>query len=72
MIGKVTRANVEEYAEKKGLQPIQIDGIPDGFAWIEPNININGIEHKGRIIKFKPLANWQDEKVITYDENNKR
>lgn len=64
---KITRANVEVYAKTYGLDPIQIDGIPDGFAWKEPDVNINGIEHKGRIIKFKPLADWADKDSITYE-----
>lgn len=67
MTGKVTRATVEEYAKSKGLEPIQIDGIPEGFSFIEPNITIGDINHKGRIIKFKPLADWQDNKAISYE-----
>lgn len=64
---KITRANVEQYAEKKGLTPYQIDGIPEGFSFIEPGIRIGGISHLGRIIKFKPLADWQDKDAITYE-----
>ncbi len=64
---KVTRANVEDYAKNKGLEPVQIDGIPEGFSFREPNINIGGVEHEGRIIKFKPLADWNDQDAITYE-----
>lgn len=67
MTGKITRANVEEYAQTKGLELIQIDGIPEGFSWREPDVTIGGVAHKGRIIKFKPLANWQDKDSITYE-----
>lgn len=62
---KITRANVEKYAKEKGLEPIQIDGIPEGFSWKAPDVTINGIEHKGKIIKFKPLGDW--DKDITYE-----
>lgn len=67
MIGKVTRASVAEYADKKGLRIILIDGVPEGFSWVEPNIRIGDKEHLGRIIKFKPLADWQDKDAITYE-----
>ncbi len=65
---KITRANVELYAKQKGLESIQIDGMPEGFSWKEPDITINGKEIKGRIIRFKPLADWQDKDSITYGE----
>ncbi len=64
---KITRANVEEYANKHGLEPIQIDEIPEGFSFKEPDVKIGKATHKGRIIKFKPLADWQDENAITYE-----
>ncbi len=62
---KITRANVEQYAKEKGLEPIQIDGIPEGLAWKEGDITIGGRPVKGRIIKFKPLGEW--DKDITYE-----
>jgi len=65
---KITRANVEQYAKEKGLEPIQIDDLPDGFAWQEPDITIGNQTHKGRIIKFKPLGEW--DKDITYEQRN--
>lgn len=64
---KITRANVEQYAKEKGYEPIQIDGIPDGFAWKEPDIGIGDRTHRGRIIKFKPLGEW--DKDISYENN---
>lgn len=60
---KWTRANVESYAQSKGYEPLQIDGIPEGFSWKEPDITINGKFYKGKIINFKPLTD-----SITYGE----
>lgn len=65
---KITRANVEFFAKERGYEPIQIDGIPEGFSFKEPDITINGKEIKGRIIKFKPMGDWQDKDSITYGE----
>jgi len=64
---KVTRASVESYIENKGFEPIQIDGIPDGFSFKEPNITIGVVEHKGRIIKFNPMKEWEDKDAISYE-----
>ncbi len=64
---KITRTNVEEYAKKRGLELIQQDGIPEGFSWKEPDLTIGGKTHQGRIIKFKPLAEWGDKDSITYE-----
>ena len=64
---KITRANVETYAKTYGLEPIQIDGIPEGFAWREPDVTIGNKTHKGRIIKFSPLKDWDDPSAITYE-----
>lgn len=52
---KWTRANVEEYAKRHGLEPVQVDGIPEGFSWIEPDLEIGGELHKGRGVIFEPL-----------------
>lgn len=67
MIGKVTRASVEEYVKDKGLSPVQIDGIPEGFSFRESELMIGDIVHKGRIVKFKPLADFSDKDAITYE-----
>lgn len=61
----ITRANVEVFAISKGWEPIQIDGIPEGFSWKESDIKIGDKEIKGKIIKFKPLGEW--DKDITYE-----
>lgn len=62
---KITRSNVENYARNKGLEPIEEDGTPDGFLWQEPDITIKDRKHKGKKIKFKPLAEWDEG--ITYE-----
>jgi hypothetical protein len=63
---KITRANTSAYAKANGLEPLQIDGVIDGFAWKEPDITIAKRLFKGRIIKFKPLAEWGDKDSIVY------
>ena len=62
----ITRASVENYARKKGLELLQEDGIPEGFSWKEPDLQIGEQFIKGRIIRFKPLEEW--DKGITYGE----
>ena len=64
---KITRENVEHHAKLRGLEPIQIDGVPEGFSFQEPDLEIGDQTHKGRIVKFKPLADWQDKDSITYE-----
>lgn len=61
---KITRANVEEYAKSKGLEPIQIDGIPEGFSFVENPIQIGDVIHIGSFVVFKPLADWSDSNSI--------
>lgn len=63
---KVTRANVEEYAVIEGLEPLQVDGIPEGFVFKEADITISKQNHKGRYILFFPLRDWKD---IVFVEN---
>jgi len=57
---KITRASVEEYARLKGLEPVQVDGVPEGFSWKYPNIEIGGMLHEGEIINFKPLEYFNE------------
>lgn len=64
---KITRANVEKHALAHGLQPVQIDGIPDGFAWKACGITIGDRVVPDKIIKFKPLADWAEYGAITYE-----
>lgn len=56
---KITRANLLDYATRKGLEPLKIDGIPDGFSWKEPDIQIGDKLFIGKIINFKPLAEYE-------------
>lgn len=51
---KNTRANVEEYAKSKGYTPIQIDGIPEGFSFSIPNLQIGEINHLGGFVAYIP------------------
>ncbi len=60
---KATRASVEQWANDKGLEPVQIDGTPEGFSFKEPALTVNDVEHKGRIFKIKPLSEFE----ITYE-----
>lgn len=62
---KATRANVEEYAKNKGYEPVQIDGIPEGFSWKEPDITIGDVHIEGRIVKFQPLVEFNES--ISYE-----
>lgn len=55
---KITHANVAEYAEKNGLEPIQIDGIPEGFSFKEPDVTIGEKEHIGQYVSFAPMKDW--------------
>lgn len=64
---KVTLASVKEYVKNKSLTPIELDGVVDGFAYKEEDITIGEKLHRGRIIKFKPLADWGDKDAITYE-----
>lgn len=48
---RFTRANIKNYFEL-----LQIDGIPEGFSFKEPNINIGGIEHQGNFVAYVPLT----------------
>lgn len=64
---KITRANVEQYAKEKGLKLIQINEIPDGFAWKEPNITISSKTYKGKTLIFKALSDWADKDAIIYE-----
>lgn len=63
---KLTRAFVEGWAKKKGLELLQEDGIPEGFIWKEPDLQIGEQFIKGRIIRIKPLGDF--DKDITYGE----
>lgn len=60
-----TAANVRARAEEKGLEPTQIDGIPEGFSYKEPDVTIGGKLHVGRYVAFIPFNN--DEVCVYAD-----
>lgn len=57
---KITRANVQQYAEEKGYEPIQVNGIPEGFSFKIPGLTIDGKEIGGGYIAFIPNGDWND------------
>lgn len=52
---KITRAYVSELAQQKGWEPVQLDGIPEGFSWKEADVTIGKEHHRGNYIAFAPL-----------------
>lgn len=60
MIGKVTKASVEEWVkERRDLIPMQIDGIPEGFSfWMDKSVQIGKVFHKGYLVSCTPGYNW--------------
>ncbi len=56
---KTTRANVEKYCLAKGYTLEQKDSIPEGFSWREPDLQIGDKLHKGRLVTFKPLEEFE-------------
>lgn len=58
---KVTFASVQEKVKDKGLEPVQIDGIPEGFSFKEPDVQIGDRLHEGKYIAFIPLKEWGNE-----------
>lgn len=61
----ITHANVEDYAKQNGLEPLQIDGIPEGFSFIEPDVTIGGVDYSGMLVVFVPLKEWNDGVIRT-------
>ena len=57
---KATRESVEQLA--KDYEPIQVDGIPEGFSFKKPDITIGDKEHKGFYIAYLPLS--ENETVV--------
>lgn len=53
---KVTRVSVETDCTEAGWEPVQIDGIPEGFSWKMPDVEIGGVNHIGDYVAFIPLA----------------
>lgn len=55
---KITRADVQKWTEERGLEPVQIDGIPEGFSFKEPDIKIGDTLHEGDYVAYVPLSQW--------------
>lgn len=55
---KITFANVKDWAEQRGLEPVQIDGIPEGFSFKEPTVTISNKEHIGGYVAYIPFSDW--------------
>lgn len=55
---KVTHYTAQLYAQQNGLEPMQIDSIPEGFSFKVPDITIGGRLHEGDYIAFIPLTEW--------------
>lgn len=55
---KITHANVQAWAKERGLEPVQIDGIPEGFSFKEPDITIGDEDHIGGYVAYVPLSEW--------------
>lgn len=56
----VTLSSIKNYVEQHGLIPIQIDSIPEGLSFIEPDIKIEKNKIKGEYITFIPFSLWED------------
>lgn len=68
---KITHANVTHYASVIGLVPFQIDGIPEGFSYKEPDVSVGGEVKQGRIMIFHPMLEWDQIGAIEYREQPK-
>lgn len=64
MMGKVTRVSAEEYAVRHGLDPVQIDGIPEGFSFKTPTKQIGDTFVDSEFIALIPLAYWSDHHSV--------
>lgn len=65
---KVLKARVVEYIVERGLRSIQIDGIPEGFSFKEPDITIGGKDIIGDYIAFIPKSDWVVVKAKSTEE----
>lgn len=65
---KITHANVQAWAKERGLEPVQVDGIPEGFSFKEPDIYIGEKMHHGEYVAYIPLSNWESVFAATIDE----
>ncbi len=61
---KTTRANVAQFVADKGYDPVQIDGIPEGFSFQKASITIAGVYHIGEYVAFIPMSEWENDSVV--------
>ncbi len=66
---KVTRATVEEYATQRGMEPFQIDGVPDGFSWMRrADTSIGDRKIPGYLMVFIGNREWTNERAFAKTE----
>ena len=64
---KTTRAQVDVFIKDKGLEPIQIDGIPEGFSFIKRVDRVHGnLYEVGYLVGFRTSKDWADKEAIVY------
>ncbi len=51
---RYTRANIEHFT--RGANPVQIDGIPEGFSFKFPDLIIGKVLREGKYRAFVPLT----------------
>lgn len=74
---KWTRANVEEWARERGLEPVTIDGIPEGFSFKEPELTIGDEHHAGSYVAYIPLSDesvyaiTQEDLLVAFSQKTK-
>lgn len=62
---KVTRAWVAEKVAGKGYEPLQIDGIPEGFAFHATQDRlIGGVRDLGHLVAYIPLKFYEQNCVV--------
>lgn len=52
---KWTRANVAQDAKDEGLTQIEVDGIPDGFAWYKDGLKVGAHTSPAVYVAYLPL-----------------
>lgn len=62
---KITKASIEEKLAGKGYEPVQIDGIPEGFVYfLHQGIKVSTLLHVGHYMAFIPNAEWSDNENV--------
>ena len=73
---RFTLENVAQLA--KDYEPVQQDGIPDGFLWKKPDVTIGDKEIKGDYVLYVPMtentlnAQTIEPLLAEYNKNGKR